>query len=295
MKHFWKFKSHKKLIDCYGKIDDILRSKAIFKEIYKYQWDYYSELAFQRSLIKDKIKQAFLNKTTSNFVFSDWQRAVKWRYSNHPLSAKGSLHDPGGRFNIGNIDPSRYPPFPAIYIASNRSTALTEIIPKKESSELLSYEELALTSVDSLTIVKIKGQIETAFDLTNENNLDEFVDLIKGFTISHEIKNRAKKLNIETPKAVKSKEELLKTLLADHWRFNPMQYDIPSNTQIFGQIIYESGIEAIIYPSVISKEPCIVVYPTNFKNTNSYVEICDPPPIIQVPYKLDSSTFKEFI
>lgn len=63
----------------------------------------------------DALKSS-LREVAAPFEFSAWQRAVKYRYSLAPLSTKGSLVDPGGRFNIGAIDPSRFPLFPALLL-----------------------------------------------------------------------------------------------------------------------------------------------------------------------------------
>ena len=53
---------------------------------------------------------------------------MKYRWGNKPLSARGSLQDPGGRFNIGEIDTTRFPPFSGLYIASDKETSIQEIL-----------------------------------------------------------------------------------------------------------------------------------------------------------------------
>ena len=70
-----------------------------------------------------------------------------------------------------------------------------------------------------------------------------------------------------------------------------MQFDVPSNSQIFGQMIYASRISGILYYSSITKKECLAIFPTNFKNSSSFIELIDEPPNKQVPKKIDSSNF----
>lgn len=62
-------------------------------------------------------------------------------------------------------------------------------------------------------------------------------------------------------------------MLEPHWRAWCMQFDIPANCQIFGQLVASSGIEGILYPSKFSKKKnCLAIYPQNF-DSSSYVAI----------------------
>ncbi len=61
------------------------------------------------------------------FPFSRWTRVVSYQYSIEPLSAAGSLHAYGGRFNPGvDLDPGTLNPWPALYIGEDTETALRE-------------------------------------------------------------------------------------------------------------------------------------------------------------------------
>ncbi len=42
---------------------------------------------------------------------------------------------------------------------------------------------------------------------------------------------------------VKNLQELLNTLFAANWRLMPMQFDVPANSQILGQIAQAAGLE----------------------------------------------------
>ena len=132
-----------------GRVSDIIRSKKLFAELVEFHWRYYSELAFQRKQIREGLNGA-LREAANAFEFSGWQRVVKYRYSLDPLSTKGSLADPGGRFNVGAIDPRRYPMFPALYLAADKGTALAEVLGRDTSANSLTPEELALTKPDSI-------------------------------------------------------------------------------------------------------------------------------------------------
>ena len=79
------------------------------------------------------------------------------------------------------------------------------------------------------------------------------------------------------------------------WRVMPMQFDIPSNPQIVGHIAYNAGIEAILYPSIKTQEKCLVIYPNNFSNSESFVEIDGELPESVINNRIDRNTFSNFI
>ncbi len=153
-----------------GRISDLLRSKAYFERLVEFHWEYYSELEFQRNQIREQLKSS-LRDTAQPFEFTKWQRIVRYKYSLTPLSTKGSLVDPGGRFNIGDIDCARYPVFPALYIASDKGTALAEVLGREKGTGSLTPEELALTKPDSITAVSVSGRLESIVDIRDRSNL----------------------------------------------------------------------------------------------------------------------------
>lgn len=55
-------------------------------------------------------------------------------------------------------------------------------------------------------------------------------------------------------------------------------FSFPSSPQIFGQLVENTGIEGVLYPSKFTGEDCLVVYPQNFKTNDSFVELVDEPP-----------------
>jgi hypothetical protein len=166
-----------------GQIAGIPRSKELYQKVLRYHSEYYSELQFQRASIYEPLK-ASLAERAKSFEFSRWQRAVKYRYSLHPLSAKGSLRVPGGRFNVGEIDTARFPVFPGLYLACDKVTALAELFGQRDAEgQPLTPEELALTKSASVTVVSVSGKLESVLDIGDQDNLAGFVNLIKGFKL----------------------------------------------------------------------------------------------------------------
>ena len=74
-----------------------------------------------------------------------------------------------------------------------------------------------------------------------------------------------------------------------------MLYDVPAGGQIFGGTAVDAGIEGILYESVLTGKECLAVFPQNFLNSSSYVELDDPAPSDDVRTRIDSTNFAEFI
>ena len=97
----------------------------------------------------------------------------------------------------------------------------------------------------------------------------------------------AKELKGDPPRLIKTSRELLDALLAPKWRELPMQLGIPSTSQIFGQLVSQSGVEAISYPSKFSGRSCLAVYPQSFVGASSYLVLDGDPPRKDVTARLD--------
>lgn len=283
------FPPHRRRILDRFRIEDIPKSKGLYLQRLKFEWEFYSEVAFQRAQIIEELKSALAEQADGPFKIQRWQRAVKYEYSLSPLNARGSLKAPGGRFNIGQID-ARFPFFPALYIAKTQETAMDELLSRNAKGELLPPEELALIKKGSITIVSINGEIESIFDLRDEKKLAKFIELTSHFKLSDNLKRMAKDLDFPSPKIIETASGLKKNLLDPNWRFLPMQMDIPANSQLFGQMVKEAGISGILYPSVMSGEECLAVFPQNFAHSNSWLEIPDPSPKEVACKRLDSQT-----
>lgn len=284
---------HDEVLD-YGLVADIPKSKELFEKKAQFHWEFYSELAYLRNQIYDALKSS-VREVDSPFEFSGWQRAVKYKYSLAPLSSKGSLIDPGGRFNIGAIDSSRFPVFPALYLASDKKTALTELLGRDGPVDSLTPEELALTKSTSITVVSVSGRLESVLDIRDSKNLTGFVNLIKDFKLSKKLIAKAKSVSLFPVRIVRNATQLVKELQSPRWREWPMGFDVPASTQIFGRIVLDAGIEGILYDSVLTHSLCAAIYPQNFQNSSAYIELDDPCPPENAHKRIDATTFKNFV
>lgn len=276
-----------------GRVSDLIRSKKFYEDLVEFHWRYYSELAFQRKKIREELNASIRNVTAA-FEFSKWQRVVKYKYSLDPLSTKGSLSDPGGRFNIGAIDSTRYPMFPALYLAADKGTGLAEVLGRYKGLGSFTPEELALTNPSSISAVSVSGKLESVLDVCVAGNLSAFVSLIKDFKLSKSLVSEARRLGWPL-RLITTVAELKLVLMLENWRNWPMLYDVPAGGQVFGGIAMDAGIEGILYESVLTGKQCLAVFPQNFLNSASYIELDDPAPSDDVRTRIDSSNFPEFI
>lgn len=285
--------SHKKTNSYLVELDNpqiIQASRKRTNDLLKYHWQHYSELARQRSAIQDQIQQALI-QTAIPYEISQWQRAVKYKYGLHPLSTVGSLSFIGGRFNTGKGVNSEVPFFPGLYLAQNKDTALQEHL-GQIPNEHLTPREIALTNPSSETIVSVSGKLDKVLDLTDPDTFTPLIQLIKNFKFSKELKATAKKLKLQDSRIIKTPEALLETFLDPNWRTSPSRYDIPANSQILGHLVYSAGIEGILYPSKFTGQLCLVVYPKNFVNTDSFIMLDDEAPHEKVPTKINGSNWR---
>ncbi len=118
------------------KIDETLDSFTLKKlkeqakniaNLHRYHRYFYEELAEQREKHFSELQEALLEKSTRGYEIKNWYRAVRLKYWEHPLSAVGSLKI-SGRFNFGRDINQSTPAFPALYIAENQTTALSETL-----------------------------------------------------------------------------------------------------------------------------------------------------------------------
>lgn len=270
---------------------------AAFKDRFlKFYWDYHNTLAYQRSQIADDLRKSILDAAQKSFKFERWQRAVKYRYALKPLSAAGSLVDPGGRFNVGDINPSQFPPFPCLYLGADKSTSLQELLSQKidtkKTGPVLDSFDLALTSSDSIALVSLSGSLASIINLKEPQRLRGFVDLIKGFSISDDLIKIAKSIGEREPELIRTVPKLMDSLTDPNWRLWPMQFDVPVASQIFGQLVVEAGIEAILYTSKFTGQDCLAVFPQNLEG-ESFIELDDPAPSEIKIRRLDASTWPE--
>ncbi len=276
-----------------GTVQELRAAKAQTKTYLKYYWDFYSELAYQRAQIEEQLKQALNESCRADLEFKQWQCAVKYKYSLHPLSAIGSTKGIGGRFNVGGDINPNIPVFSALYITEDKDTALQETLGQIANEDSnLSPQELALANPQSESIISASGKLDHVLDLSTAKSLSKFIRLIKDFKLPGYIFRMAKALGADQPVIVRTPGLLRKSLLGNDWRHMPMLYDVPSNSQVFGHLVYQAKIEGILYPSKLTKKQCLAIFPRNFENTSSYIQLDDSPAHEKTPTRLDSRQWR---
>lgn len=262
-----------------GTIGDIERLKKFGEKYTQFHWHYYFCLVMQRGKILPEIRKSLLGAVTKDFKFSNWQRVIPYKYSNMPFSVAGSLKDIGGRFNIGDISPE-FASFPAYYVAAHKDTSLQEHFCQQiDESNKNNALFFALANPTSLTNISLSGHLCSIIDLREPKKLQPFIDLIKDFTVPDFIKETAKEIK-EPITLIQDIPGLLLALEFPNWRLWPMQFDVPSAGQIFGQLVAAAGIEGIVYRSKFTGKECIAIFPQNFEEMNeSSIKLDDEPPI----------------
>jgi hypothetical protein len=262
----------------------------------KFHWDFYAALQHQRTTAATDIRKALLGAASGPFPFQRWRRIVDYRYSLAPLSTVGSVTDPGGRFNIGAIDVNNFPVFNALYLAANEETSMAEKFgePDATAAAGMSATDLALATRESFASLSVSGELESIVDLREPRRLQALVDIIGAFKLPADLFVQSKKIGFGGPGIVRSTPELADAVTSKGWRQFPMQFDVPSTSQIFGQLVRSAGIEGIVWPSQKGSDLCLAAFPDNLTGS-SYVTLDDDPPSQEVPRRMDATTWKLFV
>lgn len=279
------------LLDRFSRID-LATWKQLSESSEAYNVGLYYHLAKLRRLHHAELVAALRAAEPRALQLSRWNRIVDYQYSLEPLSVAGSLAR-GGRFNIGrDLDPRVFPPFPALYLGEDYETTYWEKFgaPSVAGTDGLTGADLSLRHPGSFTSVILQGEIQQLFDLTSLSALRTFARIISKFAISTELAALAKRIGIKPPWLVTTPTKLRDTLLAPSWRGMPAQFEVPSNSQIFGRLLIEAGFEGVLYPSSKGKGLCIALFPEVLINSESYVELTDPAPAHLGHRRLDSAT-----
>jgi RES domain-containing protein len=191
---------------------------------------YQAALESQRIEHRDAIARSLL-EVCRPFVFKCWQRKVSSKYSLWPLSARGSaIYGIGGRFNVGRIDPDRYPSFAALYLAADQDTALQEALGDIQPRRGMTFRELALKSVDSYAMYSLSGQIDCVLDITEPRALQPFIEVTRNFRVPKKIAQWAKTFSQSPLGVVQSVEELEQFLMLYDWRKIPLLLGVLSHS-----------------------------------------------------------------
>ncbi|CAN5333672.1 hypothetical protein BH24PSE2_BH24PSE2_20940 [soil metagenome] len=267
------------------------------EELKEYRLQQHFLLEGLRAVHDDELRDALLSAKSATVSADGWIRIVDYRYSLEPLSTRGSLHS-GGRFNVGiDIDPSRFPAFPALYLAEDYETAYVEKFGGNdpESTDRLAGHEYALRNPSSFTSFRLAGKVDNVFDVGSMVNVKSFAGVLRKFEMPAELKSMARRLQVPKPWLISTASQLV--LLATNWRFWPVQYGIPSNPQVFGGLLMDAGFEAVLYPSTKGSGRCLALFTRNLSASESVVKLKDQPPAgVQYPQlnKHTSSTSDEW-
>ena len=261
------------------------KNKQISSEILEYSYISYRDLYQKRLKKKDEISKSLKDASFKKKSFSNWFRCLKYRYSNTPLSVIGSLENrEGGRFNIGSLDQSKFSPFPCLYLSEDKKTAEIELLSKEKDN----------LNTKSTSTVSCSFQINSYIDLREIEKLKSFLDIIKKINYSKKTKDFAKKIKLpeSCAKTIDDLDSLSTTLQDENWRFNSWNFGIPAPVQVFGQLVYESKIEGILFKSNKNSKLNIAIFTRNLKK-GSFIKLDDKPPTKDVIKKIDHTNFRK--
>lgn len=216
-----------------------------------------------------------------------------WRYSKKPLSAYGSTIGAGGRFNTGNAADNVAPSaFPALYIAENGRVAHREFFGMNASDRRgLSPKELTRLSDRDYVSTQVNGVLHKIVDISNSGKLAGIAAVLSKFSVSDDIQELAVKAGIRPRSLVLSVDQLVATLQEVKWRGWPTQFGIPSNSQVFGKLVWEAGYDGILFRSTKRGGRCLAIYPQNFAHGDSAVWLAGNAPPGTVT-KIDSENWE---
>jgi hypothetical protein len=255
----------------------------------------FDDLEAQRRTHDDALREAIRSVPLIRISLEGWGRIVEYQYTLDPLSPVGSQKNIGGRFNFGeDIDPNLFEPFRALYLAETEAVARAERFGVPTANQNgLTVEELALQNIHSHTYVRVRGNVDSVFDLTTSASLKTFIRATRDFSVSRRVVEASARARIPTPPyVIHNADELMRTLMRTDWRIEPSQFNRPSNSQAFGDLVRRCGIEAILYRSAKTEGSCLAVFLENFSFSSSFVELADVLPQHVVVARVDRSNCK---
>lgn len=266
------------------------------QDLIDYNAQHYAFFASRRSQVMEGLKKSLLEVQETFLFEKPWRRIVSHQHSNTPLSTVGSvLHLPGGRFNIGQIDVERFPQFPALYLAEDVQTAYLECFGLVRDIEVNGLTADELVVAGNFSHFNIIGKLEKILNLTKLDSLAGFYNLIKDIELPIYFRREANRLKVTPNLPVSSLKELYDSLFREKWRLAPMQFDVPANSQIIGQIACSAGLDGILFPSSKNGHNALCVFPQNFKASEAYIEISGNVAESVKSTRIDKDTYMEFL
>ncbi|MBU3650370.1 MAG: RES domain-containing protein [Limnohabitans sp.] len=252
----------------------------------------YFHLEPQRRRLRSRLLQALGATLPRPIDLEQWVRIVDYQWSLHPLSAAGSLLGCGGRFNAGHdLEPGTLLPWPALYLAQNYSTAYREKFQLQTGQQVigLTPEELALSAGQSHSTVVMNGKLTKVFHL-NAESLEPLAQILRLIQMPKRAAQIARKLKIKASdlRMITSGKQLYDAVALQNWRILPVQFGLPSASQILAELIRAADYEAIAYSSTKDGGKCLAIFVDRL-SPDSFVALTDPAPT-GVVARLDQST-----
>lgn len=191
------------------------------------------------------------------------------------------------------MTPSSFSPFPALYVADRYATAFQEKYGADPTTSVdgLAAVDLALRTPSSFTQIRVRGKLDVVIDVEDPTALQPLVDVIKRFSMPRTVIALARRLQLKPPMLIRSSKILQRHLLHPNWRITPVQFGIPSNSQIFGRLVAAAGIHGIVYPSSRKIEGrCLALFTQNWTQSGSFIEVVDAAPVGAGPTLLKGAT-----
>lgn len=203
----------------------------------------------------------------------------------------------GGRFNFGrDINKTQFQPFNALYIAETHNIAMCEKYGiTGDLSIQFSNQELALAP-SSHQFVRIKGKVHSVLDVRTAKSLRKVANIIRHFKIDAMTDELATFAGIREPMTVMKLPKDLKTSIHERdWKAAPTQVNLPATPQVFGKLVYDAGIEGILYNSTKGNGSCLALFPKNFDGSESFVMLEDDSANTVLNTKMDKNTWRKLI
>jgi hypothetical protein len=245
---------------------DLQHWQQVSRDLDELNASLYFGLEPARRRLRARLCDAIIQTGGVQVTLEQWVRMVTYQYSLEPLSCAGSLQSIGGRFNAGHeLDDNTLNPWPALYLAENFETAFREKfqLSSTDSTLGLSPSELALEHAVSHSTVFVGGKLCNIFDMTTFTALNSVGKIFREVKMPKEAVVLAKKLKIPNASStmIQSGQQLHHALTKHNWRIFPVQFGIPSPSQIMAELIRACGYEGIMYPSSKGKGRCLAIFP----------------------------------
>lgn len=255
---------------------------------------------FQQYLIDEREKRigAIVSAITSTRKVDgcfEFGRIVTARYAQDPLNGAGSvILPPGGRFNFGRaLTYSNY--FIGLYFADTFDTAFAEKFHQSQQpdDEICNF---ALKEPDSFSYYKTKIKLDSYIDLTESETQQAFIEAIRDIHIPDYFKQNANNVGIDVS-LVTTAQGLTRNLLDPEYSQWASWVDQPSPSQWFGHYVRLAKIQGILYSSVRNQAGRnLVVFPDNFVESKSIIELADEVPSVPDSRKyINSDNYHNFI